>query len=1183
MREDEIFEAALDIEDPAARSRFLADACGGDDGLRRGVERLLAIHEAGPPLFDRPVRGDPVEPWTGGGLTPIERLPDWQIEGITTLRLVGSGGFGRVYEGWQQAARRRVAVKVLREELTSPDAIARLGREARVLARLGHPGIAAVFAAGRTAEGTAYLVTEYVEGAVRLTDHARTARLDLPARVELLRQVCEAVGHAHARGIVHRDLKPGNILVDASGVPKVIDFGWACALEADVTRATTLTAPGQIVGTWQYMSPEQFAPDGSPATAASDVWSLGVVAWELFAGRPPHDLRGRPLPAIAAIVRTADPPLLTAVTPGIPKPLARIVDKCLQRSPAARYGSAGELAADLARLLAGEEVRARGPSFAAAILSLGRRYPLGSAILLGISFGVLVALGGLARSSSVSARAREAVEKALAETRREREEATSQRDVARRRLYASTLHRIAAAVERGDSPRAQALCDEAESLAAEVGASDGAGADSEPIELRLAAAEADLSLVSFTGHEGRVTDVACSPDGRLVASAGSDGTTRLWDAHTGVAVATLPDQGEPLRTVRFASDGRALVTVGNRGMIRLWDTASWNPRTPPGVQARSGVAVAFSPDSSRLAVGASDGSCRLWEVESGAVTAEMVGHRHPAIALAWSPDGATLVTAGEDRVLRAWNVADGTWLATERSFDTTVMAIGFSPDSATLVAGGRDGRLLLWPIRTGTPGRIVEAHEARIRCLAFSADGRQVATGAHDHTARLFDLETGEPMSAPLTHEAPVNAMLFVDGAAALVTATASGAICHWNPGTGRQMRCSLGHREAVTALAAVPGHGRFASAGADGTVRLWPAAGEDSGTLVASGTTPAVFAACEPGGREALVAWRDGAIASTDMLQLGGSRAIATPGGDWNAFAATPRLDRIVGGSERGTLRIVDRDPDHERTIRGAHTGAVASVAITPDGSRMASAARDGVACLWDADSGMRVATLAGSSGGRSGVAISPDGTLVAAEHSDGGVGLWTCADGGCLARLEAEGDIEAVGFGPSGTLVIATSAGTMAVWDPLRRERLATLEPPAGLARHIVFSPDGRLMAALHPVLSVTLWDTGNWRQVASLAAPDVRTGALAFSPDGARVALGCLDGTLRLWDARDGSELLVRKCHVRRVAGVVFSPDGRSILTAGGEGNVRLHGRTNAEVFAAGRPETGVTPSAAVSPRR
>ncbi|MFM7136411.1 MAG: serine/threonine-protein kinase, partial [Planctomycetota bacterium] len=268
---------------------------------------------------------------------------------VVITRLIAQGGMGRVYEARQRAPARTVAVKVMRPSRRSPAAIQRFRREAELLGRLRHPGIAQVFTAGTflvEGEETPSFVMEFIAGAEPLVRACERRKLAPRRRLEVLLAVCRAVAHGHASGVVHRDLKPGNILVDADGHPKVIDFGIARLAEDD---APGFTETGAYLGTRQYSSPEQCV--GGPVDARTDVYSLGVILHELLAGRPPYEVVGLSLTETARVVQDTSPARLRFADHDLQPGADAIALKCLAKRPADRYPSAAELADDLGRLL----------------------------------------------------------------------------------------------------------------------------------------------------------------------------------------------------------------------------------------------------------------------------------------------------------------------------------------------------------------------------------------------------------------------------------------------------------------------------------------------------------------------------------------------------------------------------------------------------------------------------------------------------------------------------------------------------------------------------------------------------------------------------------------------------------------------------------------------------------------
>ncbi len=359
QRVKELFLAALDVP-RAKRAAFLAEHCGEDDALRREVLELFLLHGEQDSVLDSPLDGTRALQELG---TPLEGV----VGPYRLIRELGRGGMGVVHLAERNG--KFAAVKLLGTGSVSPEVRERFRLEAEILRRLDHTGIARVLDAGEmTGMGgmaQPWIAMEYVEGRP-LLEHADHAGLPVRARLELLAAVCDAVQHAHAHGIVHRDLKPSNILVRSDGRPVVLDFGVARLTAGDERPTELATRTGQLVGTPQYMSPEQVQAEPLSVGPPSDVYSLGVIAYELLAGRLPYRASSVSLHRAVITILTVDPPSLGEVMPEHRGPLERIVNTALEKAPEHRYANAGELADDLRRRLEGRTIRARGPS-------LGRR------------------------------------------------------------------------------------------------------------------------------------------------------------------------------------------------------------------------------------------------------------------------------------------------------------------------------------------------------------------------------------------------------------------------------------------------------------------------------------------------------------------------------------------------------------------------------------------------------------------------------------------------------------------------------------------------------------------------------------------------------------------------------------------------------------------------------------------
>ena len=287
-----------------------------------------------------------------------EPAPPLRIGRYRIVGRRGEGGMGTVYEAEQDNPRRTVALKVIRSGLVSLELVKRFKHEAQILAHLRHPGIALVYEAGMSEDGRPFLAMELIRG-MPLDEYAQSRRLDASGRLELMARICEAVQHAHDKGVVHRDLKPGNILVEESGQPKVLDFGVAHVTDPDLQMTSSHTRTGQLLGTLSYMSPEQLAAKPGGLDGRSDVYTLGVILFELLADRMPYLLDQLPMHEIARTIERQEPTRLSSIDRRYRGDVEVIAAKALEKDKARRYASAGDLASDIRRHLRGEAIHAR--------------------------------------------------------------------------------------------------------------------------------------------------------------------------------------------------------------------------------------------------------------------------------------------------------------------------------------------------------------------------------------------------------------------------------------------------------------------------------------------------------------------------------------------------------------------------------------------------------------------------------------------------------------------------------------------------------------------------------------------------------------------------------------------------------------------------------------------------------
>ena len=412
----ELFLAACE-KDPRQRIEFLRRACADDDLVRREVESLLASDDEADTFLQTPALGETFARAHPESLLPkaaaapaggssadigIDRAPSGaypeRIGQYRILDVLGEGGMGVVYRAEQVSPRRAVALKVIRAGAESREMLKRFEHEGQVLGWLQHPGIAQIFEAGTADTGQGlqpFFAMEFVRGQP-LTSYAAAQELTLAQRLELIAKVCDAVHHAHQKGVIHRDLKPGNILVDDSGQPKVLDFGVARVTDADIRTTTLQTDVGQLVGTLAYMSPEQVAGDSRQLDTRSDVYALGVLLYELLAGRVPFDVSQQTIPQAARMIAEEEPTSLSSINRVFRGDIETIVAKALDKDKERRYQSAAALASDIRRYLSDEPISARPASTIYQLRKFARR---NRALVGGVLATFVVLLMGVAGTS----------------------------------------------------------------------------------------------------------------------------------------------------------------------------------------------------------------------------------------------------------------------------------------------------------------------------------------------------------------------------------------------------------------------------------------------------------------------------------------------------------------------------------------------------------------------------------------------------------------------------------------------------------------------------------------------------------------------------------------------------------------------------------------------------------------
>ncbi len=1077
---------------PEERMVFLESACAGDPGLRAEVEGLLACdanftEETGEGLLKSPLVRLPELP-AGAGGEPAAWLtgPRVQVRHYRIVSRIAEGGMGAVYEAEQDSPRRTVALKVVRPGLASPDLLKRFTHEVQILGRLHHPGIAQVYEAGLADDGQPFFAMEFIRG-LPLDEYANRHGLDLIARVDLVARVCDAVQHAHNQGIVHRDLKPANILVDETGQPKVLDFGVARATDVDPLTVAGLTQTGQLLGTPNYMSPEQITANPATIDQRADVYALGVILFELAAHRLPFHLENRPLAEAARVIVEQDPPKLGSLNPELRGDVETMVAKALEKDPARRYAAAADLAADLRRWLAQEPILARPPSALYHLRKFARRHKALVAGSVATALALIVGLIGTIFFAVGEAQQRQQAD----------QNAKAALDEKREALFQAYRARMAAAVA---ALSAHDVADAARQL-------DAAPEELRDWEWRHLRSRLDDSAAVIPVPAGFVGFMLDSPD-CFRAAAGTNSSIRLIDLETGADT-----------TVEVGSGRSAVNPTQTRRGLRI---TAWSENTGFDLLDETGhalshvarpdtsvpVPVVVSQDGRWLASHRADGPWTrivIFDAASGKQTAVCAGHREDIWYFTFSPDGTRLASVSEDQTACVWDTKTGALLATCRGHTSKVLGASFSPDGAHLVTASADGTVRQWDPRTG---RAVEApydrHTGEVHTAVYSPDGQWVASAGIDRTIRVWRATGRQDVAILHGHTGGLFALAFAPDGRRLASlsrnsrlvASGDNTLRVWDVDPQATLPVLRGHSKFIYPVAFSPDGRWLASGSWDKTMRLWDAkTGELCKTLPHPGFVTGL--AYGPDGT-----WLMSGNSGDNRLRIwdtstGGVRKeIQGPGGTFRFLTVSPDGSRVAANAnENAKDHWWVCDIASGKRLFSADGGALA---FSPDGRWLAARDPDEkTLLLLDARTYKTAARFKGHDRIIWSATFSPDSRHLASCSQDHTVRVWQIDDGAPLAPPSPPG-VGGRGDGEGG-----------------RRGTCQVLHGPTDEVFGAAFHPDGKRLATAGRDGVVWLWDPVRGEEVARLQGHKSYIWSVAFSPDGTTLASGSGDFTVRLWD--------------------------------------------------------------------
>ncbi len=994
-------------------------------------------------------------------LIPLGEFGEYDL-----IERIALGGMGVVFKAHQRSLERIVALKSIRNgRHTTAEEIKRFRHEAQAAADLHHSNIVPIYDYGEVG-GQHYFTMEYVEGK-SLEDMIYEHPLPARAAVEYVRTVARTVNYAHSQGVVHRDLKPSNILIADNNQPRITDFGVARTVGGEMQ----IGGRDNIVGTPEYMSPEQSLGGDAASLPPTDIYSLGALLYALLTGRPPFQTES--LMDTLVQVRTKRPVSPRLLNHKIPLDVETICLKCLRKEAEKRYTTAADLADDLDRFLEGKPIVARPVSRGEKLARMCRRNPAIALLSVGGMALTLTLISAQMFANSKLNHVNEKLNQTVGALDRSRDRlrgalksANESRINGERLLYLADIREAGRAWNNGDK-RQMLLSLERQR--------PGEGQD------------------DFRGTEWGF----------------------LWN-HARIASRAVARNEQALYFVCYSPDGEAITTAGEDAVIRIYNAATFREEFAIKTGQGEVNGLAYSPDGTILASAGDNGTISLWRLNaaSGGVDRiqQIVAHEFQVYNIAFTPDGRKLVSTGRDPSIRIWDVKTGQSLGTLTGHERSAGSIAMSSDGRVLVSASHDGTIVLWDIESQSMIRQADPRIGRLTSVGLSPDDSLLVISSIERTIQVMTVPSLE-VTHEFKHMDGVQRSLFTPDGTAVVAADLGGVIRIWPLSDNRAMQgTSIGipnlrtwkaHRDRIYAMAISPHGDKMLSVGSDGRL-LESVIGSDSpnwmlqkdeGSIVAMEFTAQGSRLVTIDGRHVEV-WNpeDGSLL----------RRLEQPDDGLKSVATCSTGATLAVGGNYGVIHIWRDQFDEAKTTM--HIGDkfnVDELALSPNGEYLAAVERTDTEGddlrVFDLHTGQRLATIKAANSNA--VAFSHDGKWLFASGSSNVVQIWHLPDGrNVVGRTGHVSSINGIQFSQNGQWAATCSDDRLVkVWQVPTLDEHVTMPGHLREVQSVAFAPDSRTLTSAGDDGRLKFWNLPSGQMLFEL---DMRPGSpreVEFSPDG------------------------------------------------------------------------------------